>query len=80
MSDKLKKEWQDKATRLFVGRSIVDAHYMSAEECANMGWDSACIVLKLDDGTLLFPSQDDEGNGPGALFTTHLEISGFPVI
>jgi hypothetical protein len=25
-------------------------------------------VLVLDDGTILYPSRDDEGNGPGALF------------
>lgn len=25
-------------------------------------------MIELDDGTLLFPSQDEEGNGPGAIF------------
>jgi len=26
------------------------------------------VVIQLDDGTLLFPSRDEEGNGPGCMF------------
>jgi len=35
------------------------------------GWDdfgSATSVIELEDGTLIYPSRDDEGNGPGTLF------------
>ena len=78
--EKLKKKWGDLGTKLLVGRTIVSAHYMSEAECTNMGWDSSCLVIQLDDGTLIFPSQDDEGNGPGALFTTHSEHDTFGVI
>jgi len=33
-----------------------------------MGWYSRPIVIHLDDGSMIFPSQDDEGNDGGALF------------
>lgn len=28
----------------------------------------APVALLMEDGTYIYPSQDDEGNGPGALF------------
>jgi hypothetical protein len=42
-----------------------------AELAANSNYwysDAGVVVLELTDGTLLYPSQDEEGNGPGALF------------
>jgi hypothetical protein len=32
------------------------------------GWRRPATVLVLDDGTLLYPSRDGEGNDAGALF------------
>ncbi len=37
------------------------------------GWHTGSIhanppVFELDDGTLIYPSADPEGNGPGAIF------------
>jgi hypothetical protein len=43
-------------------------------------WFERGIVLELDDGTSIFPSRDDEGNGPGALFTNHDALPVVPVI
>jgi hypothetical protein len=65
--DELKAKWA-KTLQPLVGRTIVAVRYMTeAEERAN-GWDRAAVVMQLDDGTLLFPSADDEGNDAGALF------------
>jgi hypothetical protein len=54
------------------GRRIVKVRPMSRDEAAREGWlfgrHGAAPVLELDDGTVLYPSRDDEGNGPGALF------------
>ena len=56
------------------GKTIVDVRSMTDEEIEAEGWTTsnthgaAPIVLELDDGSLIFPSQDPEGNGPGALF------------
>ena len=56
-----------------VGRTIVEVRRMRPAEAATdlpalLGRHGATMVLVLDDGTKLYPSRDDEGNGPGALF------------
>jgi hypothetical protein len=54
---------------------------MSLEESEKAMWDGArCVVIKLDDGNLIYPSQDDEGNGPGALFTNSKNDPILPVL
>ena len=37
-------------------------------------------VMQLDDGNLVYPSQDDEGNGAGALFTNDKKNPTLPVL
>ena len=46
------------------------------------GWRYKCIVLTLDDNTLVFPSRDDEGNDAGALhyLPEHAGAGVIPVI
>jgi hypothetical protein len=64
------KGWNDKAAIRLVGRRIVAAKYMTREQLETMGWEhcgSGSVMFRLDDGTLVIPSTDDEGNGPGAL-------------
>jgi hypothetical protein len=59
------------AQEQLVGRKIVNVMYMDNESSEEMGWDGRRgVVIELDDGTQLFPMQDDEGNGPGALATS----------
>lgn len=50
------------------GRTIVRARAMTRQEIARSGWDDAATLLQLDDGSRLFASRDEEGNGPGELF------------
>ena len=57
----------------FVGRRIVEVRVMSNEELEAEGWGDwqqfgSVPVFVLDDGTLIYPSRDAEGNGPGELF------------
>jgi hypothetical protein len=68
LNEKLKQEWADRFKPL-VGRTIASVRWMDEEEMEASGWERSPIVLQLDDGTLLFPSADDEGNNAGALFT-----------
>lgn len=75
-----RKEWSERAAKLLVGRRIVAAHYTTDEERDELGWDNHAIVLELDDGTLLYPSKDDEGNNAGALFTSDDNLPTIPVI
>jgi hypothetical protein len=41
---------------------------MGDRDVEALGWDRSAVMLVLDDGTLLYPSSDDEGNDAGALF------------
>lgn len=55
------------------GLTIVDVRAMTDEELEREGWQmpqlqQAPVALELDDGTVLYPSRDPEGNGPGSLF------------
>lgn len=49
---------------------LVDIRPMTDEEMAQEGWsrlDKPPAVLEFADGTIVFASQDTEGNGPGIL-------------
>lgn len=72
--------WESAAKAQFIGRKIVAVRYMSQEEIESLGWDNRALVLQLDDGNLIFPSRDDEGNDAGALFTNSSICDTFPVI
>jgi hypothetical protein len=79
-TQKLKTQWADDATKALVGRKIVATRYMTEKEMAEHGWDRSPLVIFLDDNTAIYPSMDDEGNGPGSLFTTSKTFQGGPVI
>ena len=54
-----------------IGKKIVCIRPMTKKERDAEGWDndgSATSVIELDNGTLIYPSSDDEGNGAGTLF------------
>ena len=64
---------------MLVGRKIVSVRYMSQKEKEMMCWGHKAIVLQLDDGNLLYPSSDDEGNNAGALRTNNKKVPLIPV-
>jgi hypothetical protein len=83
LSDPIQREayWTEVASKQLLGRKITAVRYMSPSESGALGWDGArCVVFQLDDGNLIYPSQDDEGNGPGALFTNSKDNSILPVL
>lgn len=53
---------------MVIGRKIVEVRQMTKLEIDAEGWDRGTTALVLDDGTVIYPSQDDEGNDCGALF------------
>lgn len=78
--------WTKQAQGL-VGKCIIAARYLTPKESLALGWTAGSLVLTLHDGTQLFASQDDEGNGPGCLFVQPSQRAGsqqlpdrFPVI
>lgn len=59
--------WTKEANRILANKKIVQVRYMTDQEQEVFGWNHKAIILQLDDGTLVFPSRDDEGNDAGAL-------------
>lgn len=72
--------WNVKANQMLVGRKIVKAEYMTKKECDEMMWYDAPVCMQLDNGIWLYPSQDDEGNNGGALFTSHEKDNCLPTM
>ena len=63
-----KAHWSKFGEENLLGRTIVGVRYLTDKETEAMDWMHSSAVLVLDDGSLLFPSMDDEGNDGGALF------------
>ena len=59
--------WTDKANSVLLNRKIINVRYLSDQEMEAFGWYNKCVVIELNDGTIIFPAMDDEGNGAGAL-------------
>jgi hypothetical protein len=72
--------WCDVAKKLLLNRKIVGVRYLLDEEMEMLGWDQRSIVLILDDGNMIFPSSDDEGNQAGALFTNNPDQPTLPTL
>lgn len=51
-----------------MGRTIVGVRYLGDPEIHQLGIARHPVCLQLDDGALLWPMSDDEGNDAGALF------------
>ena len=62
-----------------IGAIIVDIRPMSKEEMDKEGWSKNEIpmVLVLSSGTILYPSQDTEGNDAGSLFGVLADSTAF---
>ncbi len=60
--------WEKYASKHLKGRKITEVRYLTTKEKKGLGWNYKSVVMFLDDGSILFPSRDDEGNDGGALF------------
>jgi len=75
------RKWTEHARKHLLGRSIIHVRYLNDKELDPLGWGKRGLVIELDNGTIIFPSKDDEGNGPGTLFgNTEDENLTFPVL
>lgn len=74
------KEWTEQMSKLLVGRTITAVRYLTDDELEDVGWRKKAPVITLDNGVILFPSADNEGNDAGALYTSSEECLVFPVI
>jgi len=70
MKNEMHKTWHERANKKLVGRKIVKVKWLDPENTyRTFGWTQQPCEIHLDDGTILTPSCDDEGNEAGALFT-----------
>ena len=78
--DRVEKKWTRDIARALLGKTITKVEYMPEDEAEQFGWDHRPIILRLNDGSYLWPSMDDEGNNGGALFTTLDDLPVIPVL
>jgi hypothetical protein len=56
-------QWQKKLKKHLVGRTIVKVEWLSPKRTEKLlGWTNQPCEIYLDNGTILTPSADDEGN------------------
>ncbi len=72
--------WTKVAKDVLEGRTIKKVRYLTEKEMESLGWYSRCVVMILDNGTIVYPSADDKGNEAGVLFTTNEDEPTLPVI
>jgi hypothetical protein len=79
---KYDKQWTEYAEKHLKGKKIVAVRYMTEQEKEDHMWYYRGLVIQLDDGSLIYPSADDEGNDAGAIFgqTNKGEHLLFPVM
>jgi hypothetical protein len=61
-------QWNKLAKKALQGQRITNVRYLTPVEASRLGWSYQPISIQLEDGSLFFPSMDDEGNDAGALF------------
>ena len=72
--------WQDLVNKHLVGKYITKVEWLNPKDTKKLlGWDFQPCELHLNDGTIITPSADDEGNNAGALFTNIQELPCCPV-
>ena len=64
---KLILKWQNSTRKLLVGKTITHVRYLKDEEMEGMGWHYRPAVIIFNDGSMLIPQSDDEGNEGGAM-------------
>ena len=81
MSDnELTKYWNDKISKLLVGKRIVKVEYMSKKDAEDLGIDFRPVQIRLENGVWLTPMSDDEGNDGGAIHTNINSDAVIPVL
>ena len=77
----VREKWTRFAKEKLVGRVVVGVRYLTLEEQQGMGWRSNALVIEFDDGSVIVPMSDDEGNNAGALLGVNEDKDyTFPVL
>lgn len=72
-------KWNDLVNKHLVGKTIVKVKWLNPKESEKIfGWEQQPCEIHLNDGTILTPSADDEGNEAGSIFTNLKELPTIP--
>jgi hypothetical protein len=72
--------WNEEVSKRLVGKIITKVKWLDADNTYKLfGWTHQPCEIHLNDGTILTPSADDEGNGAGAIFTNIKDLQVLPV-
>lgn len=74
----MENRWIKEISEVIVGKKIKSVSIMTQEDADDIGYDSRPIIIELEDGTLLYPVSDDEGNDGGSIYTTNEELPIIP--
>jgi hypothetical protein len=74
------QEFIEQIKESLVGKKIVTMRYMTDEEMKKFSWFKRPIVILLDDGTVIIPFMDDEGNDGGAMAVINKEFNLIPTL
>lgn len=69
----LDKYWVDRARDILKGRTIKAVNYISDRDADENLFSKRGLIILLDNGTMLYPMCDDEGNDFGAIHYTTKE-------
>tara|TARA_R100000458_G_scaffold47436_1_gene46205 strand:+ start:298 stop:561 length:264 start_codon:yes stop_codon:yes gene_type:complete len=72
--------WTELTAKHLVGKKIVKVEYFPEVMMEDVMWHKRPITIHLEDGTILLPQMDDEGNDGGAIATNIKELETIPVI
>jgi len=86
-TEQARRDWIEAATKALKGATVTNVDLLTKKECDDHMWDETGVVIELkmkqakgpDKIILIYPSADDEGNSPGALFTTIDNLGTIPV-
>lgn len=76
----IEKRWTKDCKKFLVGKRVKEVRFLTVEEANEMDWSQRPLVIVFDDGSYIFPSQDDEGNNGGSLFTSDKDLTCIPVL
>ena len=65
----LAKYWNNRISKILVGRTITKVEYMSQTDAEEQDWCNRPIQIQLDNKIWLTPTSDDEGNEGGSIHT-----------
>ena len=68
------KKHIDILNKHMVGQKITEVRWLTKEEAEECGWTYQPIQITLENGVLLIPMSDDEGNEAGAMATNLKEL------